>query len=85
MKREAPPLLAASRVSFTRKGDGAFLGHWLILPAEVHLRYQRPREQPIEVEVRSGDEPVHVVADAGAIRVLPSKAASPPLCVGHRG
>jgi DNA-binding HxlR family transcriptional regulator len=67
------PLLAHAR-----KSD-AFRTHWLVLPAEIHLRDHAPEQGPVAIELRTGDEPLAIEADGGKVRARPGSATDPIL------
>jgi DNA-binding HxlR family transcriptional regulator len=70
--RWGAPLLANSM------GKDVFCDHWVILPLRLYVRDQSPRERPIRIGLRAGDELVTVdtVGD-GSVRVQSGNAANP--------
>lgn len=40
--------------------DDVLQSHWLAIPAGVYLSDRSPDEPPVTLEVRTGDEPMHV-------------------------
>ena len=65
------PLLAQAP-----KGD-AFRPHWLVLSARRALRDHGPGQPPVAIELRAGEEPVTIEAEAGAIRARVGAAEKP--------
>lgn len=56
-------------------GQEHFRGHWLVLPLELALRDNAPKERPVTLEVRAGGETVVVEAADGSVRVRLGPAA----------
>lgn len=54
-----------------------FLTHWWVLPLERYLRDQAPDRPPVTIELRAGDEPIHIETVDGGVRVRPGGAADP--------
>ena len=52
-----------------RSDDDEFRSHWLKYPLEELFADADPEQPPVTVELRTGDEPVVVETDDGAIRV----------------
>lgn len=59
--RWAAPLLRAP------EQDDVFLPHWLVLPARLYLEDLAPRQPPVRIEVRDGDERVTIEAARGRV------------------
>lgn len=55
----------------------AFRTHWWVLPLERYLRDHAPDRPPVTIELRTGDQPVHVETVDGAVRVRPGSAPDP--------
>jgi DNA-binding HxlR family transcriptional regulator len=55
----------------------AFRSHWLAVPLEYRLRDHAPERPPVTIEVRTGDQPVVIETNDGAVRVRPGSAAHP--------
>lgn len=54
-----------------------FRSHWLAMPLENLLTDRAPSRPPIQIEVRSGDQPMIVETVDGGIRVRPGSAEHP--------
>lgn len=54
--------------------DAVFETHWWVLPLERYLRDQAPELPPVTIELRTGDQPVHVETAEGRVRVRPGSA-----------
>lgn len=61
-----------------------FRSHWLVFPFELHLVDRTPKEPPITIEVRTGDEPMLIETVQGKIRSRPGKAANPDVVISGR-
>jgi DNA-binding HxlR family transcriptional regulator len=59
--------------------DDAFRSRWLELPAELYLSDQAPDGPPVEIELRTGDEPITIEASGGEVHVAPRAAENPDL------
>jgi DNA-binding HxlR family transcriptional regulator len=68
------PLLAEARHAAR---EPAFRSHWLALPLEHQLRDAEPDQPPVTVEVRTGEQPVLLRTDAGAVHVQPGTVPEP--------
>src|SRR5262249_61256909 len=55
----------------------AFRGHWLSFPVELYLADQEPDSPPIAIELRTGDQPMHLETADGAVRVRTGAAERP--------
>jgi DNA-binding HxlR family transcriptional regulator len=51
--------------------------HWLAIPAELYLTDHAPDQPPVTLEVRTGDEPMHVVPVDGGARMRRGAAEDP--------
>jgi DNA-binding HxlR family transcriptional regulator len=67
------PLLA------TASKKDAFCSHWMALPLRQHLRDHAPRRAPIEIELRTGDEPLTISTRHGQLIARPGAAQTPDL------
>lgn len=56
--------------------NDAYRGHWL---ASLHLNDQAPDEQPVSIELRTGEEAVTVETVDGSVRIRPAPAETPDL------
>ncbi len=59
-------------------GD-AFRGRWLEMPVSLFLRDHAPERPPVAIELRAGDEPMTVEANAGEVRLRPGSTEDPDL------
>lgn len=50
-------------------GEEHFRGHWLVLPLQLSLRDNAPKEPPVSLEVRAGGETVAAETAGGSVRV----------------
>jgi len=66
----APLLASAPR-------EDQFCGHWLALPAKLHLVDRDPRASPVSIEIRTDDEPLTIVVGAGAVTARPGPGTDP--------
>lgn len=76
--RWGAPLLAQP------KRSDAFRSHWLVLPAEMHLKDHAPEEPPVGIELRIGDEPLAIETADGKVRARPGPAEAPALVLSGR-
>jgi hypothetical protein len=60
-------------------GDEIFRSHWLAFPVSEFLEDSEPSGSPIEIEVRTGDQPAVIEATDGEVRSRLGTAASPDL------
>lgn len=54
-----------------------FRSHWLVFPFDAYLVDRAPGEPPIEIEVRTGDEPMVIETVEGKVRTRRGTAESP--------
>jgi len=59
--------------------DDEFRSHWLRFPLERLLTDASPNKPPVTIELATGDEPMLVEVDAGAVRAHPGTAENPDL------
>src|ERR1051326_7440864 len=66
--------------------DDAFRSYWLALPLRLHLVDNEPDAAPVEIEVRTGDEPLVVRTRDGGIEARPGRSERPALVLAgpHR-
>jgi len=64
-----------------RAEDDEFRSHWLKYPLEHLFADADPEQPPVTVELRTGDQPVVVETDDGAIRVHAGSAEHPDAVV----
>src|SRR5919197_1015231 len=57
--------------------DEEFRTHWLAVPAWLHLADRRPKDRPIAIEVRSGEDAMVIEAEAGEVRTRAGRAEDP--------
>jgi DNA-binding HxlR family transcriptional regulator len=57
----------------------AFRGHWLAFPVELFLADQTPEAPPVTIELRTGEEPMTIETEAGAVRARIGSAEEPDL------
>ena len=57
--------------------DDTFLSHWLALPVRSRMTDSSPEMPPVTIQVRTGDEPMLIETDDGAVRARPGTAADP--------
>jgi DNA-binding HxlR family transcriptional regulator len=62
-----------------QKPDDAVHSHWLAGALEETLADQRPGEAPIEIELRTGDQPITIKTADGAVHTRLAPAAEPAL------
>ena len=62
----------------------AFRSHWLVLPAEMHLKDHAPEKPPVGIELRIGDEPLTIETADGRVRARPGPAEAPALILSGR-
>ncbi len=59
-------------------GQEEFCDHWVILPLRLYVRDKSPRERPVRIGLRAGQELVTIeTAGDGSVRVQSGKAADP--------
>jgi DNA-binding HxlR family transcriptional regulator len=61
--------------------DAAFRSHWLILPLSLFLSDHAPDDGPIEIEVRTGEQPLTIEAADGKVHVRTGAADLPDAIV----
>jgi DNA-binding HxlR family transcriptional regulator len=54
-----------------------FRSHWLVFPLDAYLADKSPKEPPITIEVRTGDEPMLIETEAGKVRTRRGSAEHP--------
>jgi DNA-binding HxlR family transcriptional regulator len=54
-----------------------FQTHWWVLPLQRYLRDHAPDRPPVTIELRTGDQPIHIETVDGAVRVRPGSACDP--------
>ncbi len=67
-----------------------FLSHWLAVPLEAFLKDREPKQKPIRLELRTGDQPMVLETTGSGVRVFPGSikgpdavlAGSPDLIIG---
>lgn len=57
--------------------NDVFQSHWLCLPLAVELKDRAPKEPPVTVEVRTGNEPIVLQTHTGRVSVRPGAADNP--------
>src|SRR5947209_3321244 len=60
-------------------GDAAFRSRWLQLPVELFLSDRAPDRPPVQIELRTGDEPMTIRTGGGEVRAHPGAAEDPDL------
>jgi DNA-binding HxlR family transcriptional regulator len=60
-------------------GEAAFRSRWLQLPVELFLSDQNPDQPPVEIELRTGDEPMTIRTGGGEVRAHLGSAEHPDL------
>lgn len=45
-----------------------FRSHWLVFPFDAYLKDNAPKEPPVAIAVRTGDEPMVIEAGGGSVR-----------------
>lgn len=69
----------------TKPSEGeAFRSHWLTLPMELHLKDRTPKRPPIQIEVRTGEQPMVVETVDGHIRTRRGSADKPDVVLEGR-
>ncbi|MFY9681769.1 MAG: winged helix-turn-helix transcriptional regulator [Candidatus Sulfotelmatobacter sp.] len=59
-------------------GPEEFCDHWVVLPLRLYVRDKSPRERPVRIGLRAGQELVTIeTAGDGSVRVQSGKAADP--------
>lgn len=48
--------------------SNVFRSHWLVFPFDAYLKDMAPREKPVAIEVRTGDEPMTIETVDGGVR-----------------
>lgn len=61
--------------------DDRILSHWLAMPLEGMLTDNSPHKKPIEIELRTGDQPITVATHDGGVRVRTGTAVNPTAIV----
>jgi len=64
-----------------QKPDDAVRSHWLAGALEAMLSDRFPEQPPVEIELRTGDQPIVVKVAGGTVRTSSGAAASPGLVV----
>ncbi len=72
--RWGTPLMAAGPA-----GDDDFRSHWLSFVVTEFLADQAPGDQAVQIELRTGEEPVTVEASEGSVRLRGGPADDPRL------
>jgi len=54
-----------------------FLTHWWVLPLERYLTDHAPELPSVTLEIRTGDQPIHIQTIDGAVRAQPGPADDP--------
>lgn len=62
----------------------AFRSRWLSFPFELHLDDRSPKEAPVTIEVRTGDEPMLIETAGGRVRSRPGTSAHPDAIISGR-
>jgi hypothetical protein len=57
--------------------DHAFRGHWLTFPVDLYLADRTPDRPPITIELRTGEQPMHLATVDGAVEVRAGGAEHP--------
>ena len=55
----------------------AFRSHWLALPAQLYLCDRSPKQPPIRIELRTGDQAVTLETGGGRVRARPGPSQKP--------
>jgi DNA-binding HxlR family transcriptional regulator len=58
-------------------GDAQFRSHWLAFPLELYLDDHDPEGPPATIEVHTGEQPMLIEIDGGAIHVRPGSVPAP--------
>jgi DNA-binding HxlR family transcriptional regulator len=58
-------------------GEEEFRCHWLAVPAELFLTDRTPERPPVQIEVRTGGEPIVIETTDGRARTRPGSAEHP--------
>ena len=64
--------------------NNVFRSHWLVFPLDAHLEDKAPKEPPVTIELRTGDEPMVVETVGGKVRTRRGTAASPDAVLSGR-
>jgi DNA-binding HxlR family transcriptional regulator len=67
----------ASPMLLHKSPDDVLQSHWLTIPADFYLTDHTPDRPPVTLEVRTGDEPMHVVPVDGGARMQRGPADHP--------
>lgn len=85
--KELDPVIAAlgrwgAPLLTENAGKEAFCDHWVILPLRLYVRDKSPRERPVRIGLRAGEELVTVetVGD-GSVRVESGRAPNPDAAI----
>jgi DNA-binding HxlR family transcriptional regulator len=57
--------------------DEEFRTHWLAVPTWLHLVDRRPKDKPIAIEVRSGQDAMVIETEGGEVRTRAGRAEAP--------
>jgi DNA-binding HxlR family transcriptional regulator len=57
--------------------DDAFRVHWLTFPVDLYLTDHTPERAPITIELRTGEEPMHLETAEGGVHVRHGSAERP--------
>jgi len=58
-------------------GGATFRSHWLKFPLELYLSDHRPNDEPVSIEIHTGEQPMLVDVAEGVVRVHPGSTANP--------
>lgn len=64
--------------------EDEFRSHWLMFPVGLFLSDQTPDRPPVEIELRTGDEPVTIRTADGEVETRPGPAEDPELVLSGR-
>lgn len=64
--------------------NNVFRSHWLVFPFDAYLADNSPHDEPIAIEVRSGDEPIVIETVEGAVRTRRGTVAKPDAILDGR-
>lgn len=64
--------------------NNVFRSHWLVFPLDAYLEDKAPKEPPVTIELRTGDEPMVVETVDGKVRTRRGTAASPDAVLSGR-
>jgi hypothetical protein len=66
------------RLLADKPGKDAFCDHWVVLPLRLYVRDRSPRERPVRLGLRAGQEQVSLeTVGNGFVRVESGMAANP--------